>query len=52
MEALMENYTHPAVKVAANATGLFDLRAAKQENKRLRGDFTPEQQKAREAESC
>lgn len=39
MEALMENYTHPAVKVAANATGLFDLRAAKQENKGLRERF-------------
>lgn len=39
MEALMESYTHPAVKAAANATGLFDLRAARQENKGLRERF-------------
>jgi hypothetical protein len=39
MEALMETYSHPAVKAAANATGLFDLRSARQENKGLRERF-------------
>ncbi|SDS34254.1 replication protein P [Pseudomonas sp. bs2935] len=39
MEALMEAYSHEGVKVAAIATGLFDLRAAKQEDKGLRQRF-------------
>ena len=39
MEALMEAYSHEGVKVAAIAAGLFDLRAAKQEDKGLRQRF-------------
>ena len=39
MEALMETYSHEGVRIAANATGLFDLRAAKQEDKGLRQRF-------------
>jgi len=39
MEALMETYSHEGVKVAAIATGLFDLRSAKQEDKGLRQRF-------------
>lgn len=39
IEALMAAYSHDAVKIAANATGLFDLRAAKQEDKGLRQRF-------------
>ncbi|WP_236202492.1 replication protein P [Pseudomonas carnis] len=39
MEALMETYSHEGVKIAAIATGLFDLRAAKQEDKGLRQRF-------------
>lgn len=39
MEALMETYSHEGVKVAAIATGLFDLRTAKQEDKGLRARF-------------
>ncbi|KAA8563230.1 hypothetical protein FX985_03298 [Pseudomonas extremaustralis] len=39
MEALMETYSHEGVKIAATATGLFDLRAAKQEDKGLRQRF-------------
>jgi len=39
MEALMEAYSHDGVKIAAIATGLFDLRAAKQEDKGLRQRF-------------
>lgn len=39
MEALMETYSHDGVKIAAIATGLFDLRAAKQEDKGLRQRF-------------
>lgn len=39
MEALMETYSHEGVKIAAVATGLFDLRAAKQEDKGLRQRF-------------
>lgn len=39
MEALMEAYSHDAVKLASEATGLFDLRAAKQEDKGLRARF-------------
>ena len=39
VEALMGVYSHEAVKLAAEATGLFDLRAAKQEDKGLRVRF-------------
>lgn len=39
LEALMGTYSHDGVKVAAEATGLFDLRASKQENKGLRERF-------------
>ncbi|PIB57231.1 replication protein P [Pseudomonas sp. 2995-1] len=39
IEALMETYTHEAVKLAAEATGLFDLRGARQEDKGLRARF-------------
>ena len=39
MEALMETYSHDGVKIAAVATGLFDLRSAKQEDKGLRQRF-------------
>ncbi|MGA5718139.1 replication protein P [Pseudomonas atacamensis] len=39
LEALMGTYSHEAVKLAAEATGLFDLRAAKQEDKLLRARF-------------
>ena len=39
MEALMATYSHEGVKIAAVATGLFDLRAAKQEDKGLRQRF-------------
>lgn len=39
MEALMEAYSHEGVKVAAIATGIFDLRTAKQEDKGLRQRF-------------
>lgn len=39
LEALMGAYSHEAVKIAAEATGLFDLRAAKQEDKGLRARF-------------
>jgi uncharacterized protein YoaH (UPF0181 family) len=39
VEALMGIYSHEAVKLAAEATGLFDLRAAKQEDKSLRARF-------------
>lgn len=39
MEALMETYSHEGVRIAANATGLFDLRSAKQEDKGLRQRF-------------
>lgn len=39
VEALMGTYSHEAVKLAADATGLFDLRAAKQEDKNLRARF-------------
>lgn len=39
MEALMETYSHEGVKIAAIATGLFDLRSAKQEDKGLRQRF-------------
>ena len=39
MEALMETYTHEGVKIAAIATGLFDLRSAKQDDKGLRQRF-------------
>ncbi|POA50316.1 Replication protein P [Pseudomonas sp. MPR-ANC1] len=39
LEALMGTYSHEAVKLAAKATGLFDLRAAKQEDKGLRARF-------------
>jgi len=39
LEALMGTYSHEAAKLAAQATGLFDLRAAKQEDKSLRARF-------------
>lgn len=39
MEALMAAYSHEGVKIAAIATGLFDLRSAKQEDKGLRQRF-------------
>lgn len=39
IEALMTTYSHVAVKLAAEATGLFDLRGAKQEDKGLRARF-------------
>jgi len=39
IEALMTTYSHEAVKIAAIATGLFDLRSAKQEDKGLRQRF-------------
>ena len=39
VEALMGVYSHEAVKLAAEATGLFDLRGAKQEDKGLRARF-------------
>lgn len=39
VEALMGTYSHEAVKIAAEATGLFDLRGAKQEDKGLRARF-------------
>ncbi|OOH81335.1 Replication protein P [Pseudomonas koreensis] len=39
LEALMGTYSHEAVKLAAEATGLFDLRAARQEDKGLRARF-------------
>lgn len=35
----METYSHEGVKIAAVSTGLFDLRAAKQEDKGLRARF-------------
>lgn len=38
-EALIGKYTHEAVKVAAEATGLFDLRTAKHSDKALRQNF-------------
>ena len=39
LEALMGTASHEAVRVAANATGFFDLRAAKQEDKAMRARF-------------
>lgn len=39
IEALMAAYSHEAVKLAAEATGLFDLRGARQEDKGLRARF-------------
>ena len=39
LEALMGTYSHEAVKLASEATGLFDLRSAKQEDKGLRARF-------------
>ena len=39
LEALMGTYSHEAVKLASEATGLFDLRTAKQEDKGLRQRF-------------
>ncbi|WNW10110.1 hypothetical protein RRX38_02755 [Pseudomonas sp. DTU_2021_1001937_2_SI_NGA_ILE_001] len=39
IEALEGRYTHPAVKVAAEATGTFDLRAAKPNDQALRQRF-------------
>lgn len=38
-EALMGKYSHEAVKVAAEATGTFDLRSAKHSDKALRQRF-------------
>ena len=39
LEALMGTASHEAVRIAANATGLFDLRSAKQEDKATRARF-------------
>jgi len=39
IEALMGTYSHEAVHLAAKATGLFDLRGAKQDDKGLRQRF-------------
>jgi hypothetical protein len=39
IEALLGKYSHDAVRIAASATGLFDLRAAKQDDKGLRQRF-------------
>ncbi|KFE50121.1 replication protein P [Pseudomonas syringae] len=39
IEALMGVYSHEGVKIAAIATGLFDLRSAKQDDKGLRQRF-------------
>ncbi|WP_027921521.1 replication protein P [Pseudomonas sp. URMO17WK12:I12] len=39
MEALMGTYSHEGVRVAANETGIFDLRAAKQGDKGLHDRF-------------
>lgn len=39
VEALMGVYSHEGVRVAANETGIFDLRTAKQEDKGLRQRF-------------
>jgi hypothetical protein len=39
MEALMGVYSHEGVRIAANETGIFDLRAAKQEDRGLRERF-------------
>lgn len=39
VEALMGVYSHEGVRLAAVATGLFDLRSARQEDKALRGRF-------------
>jgi hypothetical protein len=39
VEALMGVYSHDAVRIAANETGIFDLRCAKQEDKGLRERF-------------
>jgi hypothetical protein len=39
LEALMGSYSHDGVRIAANETGVFDLRCAKQEDKSLRARF-------------
>jgi hypothetical protein len=39
MEALMGSYSHEGVRIAANETGIFDLRAAKQDDKAIRARF-------------
>jgi hypothetical protein len=39
MEALMGAYSHEAVQIAANETGIFDLRSAKQSDKGLQDRF-------------
>lgn len=39
IEALMGVYSHDGVRIAANETGIFDLRSAKQEDKGLRERF-------------
>ncbi|RZI91656.1 MAG: Replication protein P [Pseudomonas sp.] len=39
MEALMAKYSHEAVRLAAIETGVFDLRAARQDDKSLRSRF-------------
>ena len=39
LEALMGTASHEAVRIAANAIGLFDLRSAKQEDKAMRARF-------------
>ncbi|AIR90503.1 replication protein P [Pseudomonas cremoricolorata] len=39
MQALMAKYSHEAVRLAAIETGVFDLRAARQDDKSLRSRF-------------
>ncbi|CAG8863127.1 hypothetical protein PS627_00063 [Pseudomonas fluorescens] len=39
MQALLGKYSHEGVRLAAVATGLFDLRAAREDDKSLRGRF-------------
>ena len=39
VEALIGTYSHDGVRIAANETGIFDLRSAKQEDKSLRARF-------------
>lgn len=39
MEALIGTYSHDGVRIAANETGIFDLRAAKQDDKSMRARF-------------
>jgi hypothetical protein len=39
MEALIGTYSHDGVRIAANETGIFDLRSAKQDDKSMRARF-------------